>query len=306
MSRVCVCVPARNEAARVPILIAALARQAFPAPILLAMCVNNSDDGTADIARRCVDGLAGRIELRLIRRDFPAALAHAGSARRAAMDLGADWLADDAELLISTDADCRPPEDWVAANAAAAAPDRVVGGRIALDEAEAGHFPAIFGLRRRFDAYWSAVRAIEDSVDPCPWDRPPRHGDHTGASLALPVGLYRRAGGVPPIGSGEDRALVQAAVAAGGRLVHPQSVWTRASCRTAGRASGGMAADMRNWLEMAEAGATPHVPAWRHWRERAIWRREHRRVAGDGDVARAESALAPMPCDMPLPMVSAP
>ncbi|MDH7638157.1 glycosyltransferase family 2 protein [Sphingomonas oryzagri] len=296
----CVCVPARDEAAHIGVLIAALARQTVEKPVLVAICINNSSDGTASAAIAAADRAAGALQLKIIERDFEPDLAHVGSARRCAMEVGADLLEDDDGLLISTDADCRPPEGWIAANLSAAAADRVVGGRIELDETQETP-PEIVSLKRRFDFYWQCVRTIEDTLDPQMWDPSPRHGDHTGASLAMTVSLYRRAGGVPLIPVGEDNALVTAAVNAGGVLVHPASVWTRASARIAGRAEGGMACDMRRWMDASHGGLAPMVPAFAHWRARAQWRREQRAISGGAPIAIAEQSLAPMPCDMMLP-----
>jgi hypothetical protein len=299
MPPVCICVPARNEAEHIGSLIEALARQTVQT-FAVAICINNSCDATyARIIDATVHSIAP-FDLQIIQREFEPALAHAGSARRAAMDLGADRVGSGG-LLISTDADCRPPADWVEANLTHSAPDRIIGGRIELDGLEAAEAPAIFALRRRFDAYWQAVRAIEDAIDPVLWDRPPRHGDHTGASLALSVDLYRRAGGVPLLPTGEDRALVEAAIGAGGKLLHPNAVWTRASSRTAGRADGGMAADMRRWVDCATGGDAPKVPALSHWQDRAKWRLEARQALSATAFLDAERALPAMPCDMPLP-----
>jgi hypothetical protein len=295
----CVCVPARNEANHVGTLIDALAHQSVDRPVPLALCVNNSHDTTAQTALAATAQTAGRVELHLLECIFDPGLAHAGSARRAAMALGAD-LVGETGLLISTDADCRPPQDWIAANLACARPDRIVGGRIELDEGEPLAGP-IASLKLRFDQYWQAVRAIEDEIDPIPWDAPPRHGDHTGASLAIGVALYRRAGGVPAIASGEDRALVDAAILAGGQLVHPPSVRTRVSARTEGRAQRGMAADMRRWLQASAGHVDLMVPAYDHWRKRATWRRRHRQQHGHARLPAAERLLDPLPCDMPLP-----
>ena len=296
----CVCVPARNEAEHIVRLIEALAQQTVQTPFAVAICVNNSSDAT----RAAAVGAAMRFDapflLEIIEREFEPALAHAGSARRAAMQLGAE-IVGSGGLLISTDADCRPPVDWVEANFSHFTPDRIIGGRIELDEMEAADAPAIFALRVRFDAYWQAVRAIEDAIDPVAWDMPPRHGDHTGASLALSSDLYSLAGGVPLLSTGEDRALVEAAIEAGGKLVHPDAVWTRASSRTVGRAHGGMAADMQKWIECAFSGALPSVPALSHWEERARWRREAKLEMSAAEYVKAERALPPMPCDMPLP-----
>jgi GT2 family glycosyltransferase len=300
MTSFCVCVPARNEADRIGTLITALGQQTIDEPVRLALSVNNSTDDTVARALDAVHSTDGRVLLSLQEISFAAADAHAGSARRAAMALGCELLDDDEAYLITTDADCRPPEDWITANLAAGAPDRIVGGRIELDEDDADCMPALLALRRRYDLYWHHVRAIEDQFDPSEWDIAPRHGDHTGASLMLSVGLYRRAGGVPPIPTGEDRALVEAVVAAGGRLVHPHGVWTRTSARAVGRAEGGMAADMARWTEACADASAPLVPAFQHWRDRAHWRRALR-SSGHKDIALAERALPPMPCDMFLP-----
>jgi hypothetical protein len=301
MRTLAVCVPARNEARRLPVLLEALAAQDVPFPVNVALCINNSTDGSAEAAQAAAAKSGGRLRLKLACWEFPPHLAHAGSARRAAMDLGADWLDDEDALLVSTDADCRPPAHWLSANLANRGAMRIVGGRIELDDSEAERWPQLFAMRRRFDDYWQKVRAIEDEVDPVRWDLPPRHGDHTGASLALTVGLYRAAGGVPLIASGEDRALVGAAVAAGGQLVHPQTVWTRTSARPTGRAAGGMGEEMSRWLAAGQGHAAPRVPAYHHWRRRALWRREMRPVLGPGLLMEAEEKLPLMPAEMPLP-----
>jgi hypothetical protein len=296
----CVCIPARNEAERIGALLAALASQDINEPFHVALCVNNSDDGTAQIAAAAA--AAGvPFTLHLHECHFDAEEAHAGSARRAAMDLGAEVLGRDDALLISTDADCRPPSDWLAANIASCEQDAIVGGRIMLDEEEADRSPALRDLHRRFDAYWEQVRAIEDSVDPVPWEAPHRHGDHTGASLALSVGLYRRAGGVPLIPVGEDRALVAAVIAQGGRLIHPRNVWVRVSPRLAGRAPGGMAHTLAQWMDGLSKGETPYVPAYSHWEQRGRWRKALRDERGHAALISAEQQLPAMPCDMLLP-----
>lgn len=301
MQGFCVCVPARNEADAISVLLEALARQSVSVPVLVALCVNNSDDGTERVARSAARAFGSRIVLICDNVTFAPDLAHAGSARRSAMELGARLVSSDQDLLISTDADCRPPPDWIAANLAVTDRDLIIGGRIVLDEDELLP-PAVRAARARYDAYWARVREIEDAVEPMPWDPAPRHGDHTGASLALSRELYRRAGGVPLIATGEDRALVEAAQRAGGRLIHPQAVWTRTSARTVGRAEGGMASDMQKLTVELERGAAPMVPAFAHWQARAEWRRRTRATLEDqSELFALERDLPAMPCDMPLP-----
>lgn len=294
----CVCVPARDEEARLPVLLDALAAQDVAGPVRVALCVNDSDDDSAAVARAHVAHRSGRLAILLDECRLPPAAAHVGTARGRAMDAGLRLVGDDG-VLLTTDADCRPPTGWIAANlAAVAAGADLVGGRIAIDADEPVD-PALLAVRARLDRYWAAVRAIEDAIDPCPHDPAPRHGDHTGASLAIVGGLYRAAGGVPALPHGEDRALVAAAVARGGRLVHPPSVWTRTSARATGRASGGMA----DWIAGVRAtlaqGGEPMVPALAHWRRRAAWRAAERPRLGTA-LGRHEAALPPMPCDTPL------
>ena len=296
----CVCVPARNEAVRLPILLDAVAAQTVDGCIPVAVCINNSDDHSLAVAHDAAVRYRGRLAIRAESCIFAPALAHAGSARGHAMAMGAAWL-DGTGILISTDADCRPPAGWIAANLSAiAAGADIVGGQIVLDDAEPID-PAIAALRARFDRYWAAVRAIEDAIDPAPHDPPPRHGDHTGASIAIDAALFEAIGGVRPIASGEDRMMVIDAVAAGGRLVHPPSVWTRVSARTDGRAEGGMAVAMTDLAATLAEGSAPLVPAFDHWRARAHWRRAERAAYGVATMLAHEAALPPMPADMALP-----
>jgi len=300
-ARFCVCVPARDEADRLPILLDALARQDVDGPIRVSILINNTVDDSVAAVARAQAAWGERLHLAVACHDLPPERAHAGTARRLAMEAGLARIDPDRGVLISTDADTRPPSDWISAmlRAIDAGLD-IVGGRIVVDDAEplAADMDA---MQIKLDRYWACVRAIEDDIDPCRWDPAPRHGDHTGASLAILAPLYRAAGGVPAIPAGEDRALVEAAVAAGGRLGHPMSVWTRVSARTIGRATGGMADHMQALSDRVARGESTFLPSFDQWRARAAWRRMRRdQLGGDSGVARDEPLLPPMRCDMPL------
>lgn len=299
----CICVPARNEAARLPILLDAIAAQDWPGPISVSIAVNNTTDDSLDVIAAARAQHEGRLDIHVAVADFPPELAHAGSARRLAMDEGLRHLASqDHGMIVSTDADARPPADWLRniATAFARGAD-LVGGRIVIDEEREPLPLPVARLRAAWDRYWADVRAIEDSIDPVAWDPAPRHGDHTGASLAIRADLYLACGGVPIVRTGEDRALVQAAVAMGGRLAHPADVWVRVSPRIEGRAEGGMAAAMADLLKAAGAMAVPMAPAFGHWAERATWRRTLRQQPdGHAHIARNEALLPAMPHDMRL------
>ena len=295
--KVCVCVPARNEAERLPRLLRALAAQDFPGALPVLIALNNTTDASREVVERMARELRSSLTLHLDERDFPADEAHAGSARRRAMEFGLERVGgDDRAVLITTDADSRPPADWVRRNLEAV--ERgvdLVGGALVLDDEET--IPPL--LRSRWEAlsaYWRAVRSVEDEIDPVSWDPSPRHGDHTGGSLAVTVEAYRETGGVSAIPCGEVAAFVTAARAKGIRLAHPIDVWTRVSSRTDARAFGGMYSKMRELIK-GDAAAMA-IPSLDQWRARARWRREVRLSGGDPAVAAQEAKLPPMPCDV--------
>ena len=298
-SHCCVCIPARNERERLPILLHALAKQTAKARIRVILSINNSTDGSRDVADRCRVEMDSKLDIVVDDVHFPPDLAHAGSARRRAMDLGVDLAGPDG-LLLTTDADARPPPSWVEENLKALAGDiDIAGGRIVLDESEPVS-PAVLAARAAQDRYWQEVRAIEDAIDPVDWDPPPRHGDHTGASLAMSVACYLKAGRLPVIASGEDRMLVHNAVRSGSKLAHPITIWTRVSPRTAGRAAAGMADYMARMQKAAAERQPVWLPSFAHWRERALWRKSVRARGGAALVVELEAGLPDMPLDMPL------
>jgi hypothetical protein len=227
-------------------------------------------DGTAEVARRFADR-EPRLRLRVRELDWPTELANVGRARDAAMAAGAAWLREEAGdgILVSTDADATPPPHWMEAIIGGFRDGaEVVGGEIRIAE-DAGR-PSPDWLRRSREyvtAYWSAVRDLAHAVDPLPHDPPRRHGDHTGASLAVTIAAYEAAGGIPPLPVREDIALVEAVERNGGRVRHPAAVWTEVSAREDGRAAGGMAAEMRKWRCLAEAGEEHLLPGAGFWHE---------------------------------------
>lgn len=298
----CVCVPARNEEARLGILLGALAEQDVGCIVPVAISLNNTSDGSEAVIEAAAGRWRDRLRIRMERVTFPTELAHAGSARHHAMALGARVLEQRPEaVLISTDADSRPPPEWVRASLVALARGAdLVGGRLEIDPLD-GLSASMAEARALWDAYWVRVREIEDAIDPIDWDPAPRHGDHTGASLALRVLTLNDVGGVPILPVGEDRALVAAALAGGARLRHPPEVWTRVSGRTEGRAPGGMADHLAAMSESVSAGRPAMVPSLDQWRERAAWRRERRGAGGIcPSLIEAEARLPPMVPDMPL------
>ena len=266
--RAAIAIPARDEASRLPACLAALAAQHKGAARCLdrgttvLVLANNCGDGTAALARSLASSLPFRLVVREVA--LPPPRAHAGGARRAAMDAAAALLdeagAPPAVALLSTDADGRAAPGWLAANLAAlAAGADAVAGRIEPDPAEVDLLPPALRAREAREArYATLLDEMAALVDPDPHDPWPRHSVHSGASIALTLGAYRRVGGLPPVPVCEDRALFEALLRAEMRVRHCPAARVTVSCRLDGRAAGGMADTMRR--RIAEADAAPVDP----------------------------------------------
>jgi len=296
-----ICVPARDERDCLPALLRSVEALEGPARPRLLILANNCTDDTAALARAAQ---GGRIDLRVLEARFAPADAHAGNARRAAMEAGADWLrelgAGDG-ILLSTDADATPPPCWLQANLAAiAAGADAVGGRILPEDSDRHPLPPTLRWRyRQVERYWAAVRSVADRIDPLPHDPPPRHGSHTGGSLAVTLAAFLAVGGIPALRSGEDNAFVAALERQGMRLRHDPAVWTTVSARREGRAEGGMAAEMQRWDQAGDAPMLlPSAAFWWHQAQRRrqirqAWHGDTRPLAALlGGVAAELAALA--------------
>jgi cellulose synthase/poly-beta-1,6-N-acetylglucosamine synthase-like glycosyltransferase len=123
----CVTVPARDEAAYLPRLVRALARQEDlagqplpPGSVEVLLLLNNCSDGTPAVAR-AFGASHPAPGLRVAEVRFEAAEAHMGRARQVLMDAALarfHTLARPDGLILTTDADTRPDADWIAAQAA--------------------------------------------------------------------------------------------------------------------------------------------------------------------------------------------
>ena len=250
-------IPARNEEALLPRLIASLNRQTIlartRAPLEVVIVLNNTTDGSRDAVAAAARSAPG-LRLTLEEITYPAERAHVGSARRRAMEIAARLRPDG--VILTTDADAVPAEDWVEANLRAiAAGADLVGGRIVGDPEEEAGFGPGFQRRARLHVRYGALRdelaALIDPIGHDPW---PRHQDHTGASLAVRAAVHAAVGGLDPLPFREDLAFVSKVRAAGFRLSHPLDARVMVSARTHGRAPGGMADCLRGWLRAEERG----------------------------------------------------
>ena len=252
-----VAVPARNEEVLLPRLLAALNRQTvvprLGAPLDVVIVLNNITDGSRGAVAEAARQASG---LRIVVEDiiYPAERAHVGSARRRAMEIAAGLRPDG--VILTTDADTVPADDWIEANLRAiVAGADLVGGRITGDPEDEARLGEGFQRRARTHARFKELRdELAALIDPLPHDPWPRHQDHTGASLAVRANVHTAVGGLDPLPFREDLAFVSKVRAAGFWLRHPLDVRVTVSARTLGRAPGGMADCLRNWLHEEERG----------------------------------------------------
>src|SRR6202034_1256089 len=106
-----------------------------------------------------------------------------------------------------------------------------------------------------------------------PW---PRHCEHSGASIAVTVDAYQRAGGIPAVALGEDRAFFEALRRVDARIRHASKVRVVVSGRIHGRAAGGMADTIRRRIvrpdDMLDESLEPALDAARRARMRRLAR----------------------------------
>ena len=287
--RTIVAIPVRNEAERIGACLRALDAQVdVPANSLgIVLFLNNCTDGTGAV----VAALARRSPhaLRVVERAF--AGASAGWARREAMEAAADWL-DEVEApggaILTTDADSRVAEDWVARNLAALAEGAdVVAGRIVLDPEEAAGLPDALHARGRLEsAYEALLTEIGARIDPDPHDPWPCHWTASGASLAVRLSAYRAVGGMPALPLGEDRAFVACLRARDARVRHAPDIVITTSGRLEGRAQGGAADTMKLRCAEPECPCDERLEALPRAVFRYACRRRLRRLHADGRLGR--------------------
>jgi glycosyltransferase involved in cell wall biosynthesis len=140
----------RDEEERLPACLRALARQRdrlgqaiSPMLVRVVLFANNCADRSASLARKLEADLS--LDVRVVEARLPPATAHAGAARRAAMELVEAGGRDG--VILTTDADSQVAPNWIAENLAAfAAGAEAVLVRIDLGE-EAARLPE--ALHRR-------------------------------------------------------------------------------------------------------------------------------------------------------------
>jgi cellulose synthase/poly-beta-1,6-N-acetylglucosamine synthase-like glycosyltransferase len=284
--RAIVAIPAKDEAERLPACLAALGAQIgwrgralAASTFAVSVVANNCSDDSAEIARRASGDI--RFEVRVEEAILPAAQAHAGGARRRAMDFADAWLRGmgvEDGVLLSTDADSQVAPDWIVAtlDAFALGADAVLG-RISLD-ADGELLPAALHARGKLEATYerllAEISARLDPLDSNPW---PHHSTISGASLAVTQQMYKRIGGLPSVPLGEDKALVAALRRHDADIRFSPDVCVVTSGRTHGRAPGGVADALRLRSDEPETVCDEALEPCRTAYMRALWRGRLRR-----------------------------
>jgi cellulose synthase/poly-beta-1,6-N-acetylglucosamine synthase-like glycosyltransferase len=296
-----VAIPVRDEEERLPACLRALAQQrdrlGRPIPPRLVRVVifaNNCTDQSASVVRALAE--CWSLNIRVVEARLPPEAAHAGAARRAAMDLAEAWLVEDGDtdgVILTTDADSQVAPNWVAANLAAFdAGAEAVLGRIALD-GDGKLLPDALHRRGALeDAYESLLTELSSLLDPLEHNPWPHHATISGASLGITRTAYVQVGRLPRVPLGEDKALIALLSRQDARIRYCPAVHVVTSGRTQGRAPGGVADTLAIRSREPEAFCDDALEPFRTAFARAAWRGRLRRLHGAGRLALDQEWVA--------------
>ncbi len=299
-----VAIPVKDEEEHLADCLAALAAQEddkgeslAPGAFGIVVLLNNCRDNSAEVMRRVVQSFP--FPLIIVERELPSQSAHAGAARRIAMDLAAEWLEASfakGKLLLTTDADSRVGPRWVTANLKAAAEGAdAIAGRLSLDPEDALKLPPHLHERGRLEsAYESRLIEINALLDPRPHNPWPHHATASGATLAVTLEAYRRVGGLPQLALGEDRGLIEALELRDARIRFAPDIEVVTSGRLVGRASGGVADTIKIRCEDPDALCDQNLEPARTAVLRAGWRAKARALYAEGGVRKVRPFIGPL------------
>jgi hypothetical protein len=267
-----VAVPVKNEQDCIKSCLEALDGQVAGHADHIVLLLNNCYDATAEIARSLAPQLLSA--LHIIEVVLTPEKANAGVARHMAL-AAAEKLAGQNGVLLTTDADSRVDPNWIGANLGALdAGADAVAGWAELDPVDWGSIPlALHEADARECAYDAVCDEIHALLDPDPDDPLPRHTQASGASIAVSAKMYRAAGGMPKVPTGEDRAFITALRKIDARVRHSPECRVVVSGRLEGRAAGGMAATIRRRMTAPDEFLDARLEPAQDCARRAVLRR---------------------------------
>jgi hypothetical protein len=289
-----VAIPVKDEEERLPACLRALAQQRDrsgqpipPTLVRVVLFANNCADRSASLARKLGEGLS--LDVRVAEARLPPAVAHAGAARRAAMDIAEAWLVEAGDrdgVILTTDADSQVAPNWIAENLAAfAAGAEAVLGRIDLDEEGASLPEALHRRGALEDTYEGLLTELSWLLDPLEHNPWPHHATISGASLGVTRTAYCRVGRLPRVPLGEDKALIALLSREDARIRHCPTAHVITSGRTHGRAPGGVADALAIRSREPDAFCDEALEPFRVALARAAWRGRVRRLHRAGRLA---------------------
>lgn len=254
-----VAIPAKNEAERINDALHALDAAAAHAAreVRVLVLANNCSDDTAKLAGSFVARHRLHIEVR--NQVLPQRLAHAGGARRSAVDTAMTLFdVSGRDLLLSTDADARlkPDTFWQMERAFDRGADLVLAKFETVHDALDPVSDAALQWDRLRVRWRSRVRQLVETLRLRRIPSPPLHDDYGAAGIAARVCAYHGLGGFQSVPFNEDKNFVSAADRAHYNVNRQSGAVIEVLARANGRAAGGMAAELRNCAVAAAGGVT--------------------------------------------------
>jgi poly-beta-1,6-N-acetyl-D-glucosamine synthase len=197
-----VIIAAHNEASNIPALFEALNAQSYPLDLVRILLVDDrSEDGSADTAT----AHAGALQVKVLRID---SAPEGESPKKHALHKGI--LESDTDILLFTDADCRPEAEWIASmHRVFAAGAEAVVAPAPLDES-----PSFVGRYSAYESCRTAAFMIAATASGVPYMA-------SGRSWGYRKSLYLRSDGLPSLAhwlGGDDDLLLQQFQSMGARI----------------------------------------------------------------------------------------
>jgi hypothetical protein len=240
-----VIVPAQNEADYIADALIALNESARMADREVAVLVfaNGCTDATCDVAERAAS-FTRALHVETVAETLPAGNAHAGGARRRAVEIALQaFNLRSEDLIFSTDADARVrPDLFIRMGDAFSHGADVVLAQLAYRQ-DRYHPAPRAALRKasRYAAWRQRVRQLVETVRTGTIPSPPLHDEYGGAGIAARLTTYASLGGFPAVPSEEDKRFVAAADLSGFNVCRQSGAIVEVCTRLKGRAAGGMA-----------------------------------------------------------------
>jgi cellulose synthase/poly-beta-1,6-N-acetylglucosamine synthase-like glycosyltransferase len=253
--QIVIVIPAKNEAERIRGALRAVDRAAARMPLSVAAFVlaNNCADDTLGVTQE-IAGQLRNCTVKAMGVALPARFAHAGGARRTAVQCGmAQFDATPDDIILSTDADARlRPDSMGRIGRAFSGGDHLVLAKIECIRDPLDPVPHEALSWGRPGVLWRhCVRRLVETVRQGSVAPPHYHDDYGGAGIAVRVATYNELGGFAAVASNEDLALVQAADRANKRVNRHSGAIVDVLARANGRAEGGMAAALASCVVAA-------------------------------------------------------